>query len=77
MNLQRAKGLVQFGTEILVFDADDHLKERKKVLYRLWMPRKNKGMWALFLISCYLLQAVSIFIDMDESGARANEWIYK
>jgi len=30
-----------------------------------------------FLISCYLVQAVSIFIDMDESGARANEWIYK
>lgn len=42
------------------------------------MLRKNNDMGAtLFLTSCYLLQAVSIFIDMDESGARANEWIYK
>ena len=24
-----------------------------------------------------IMQAVSIFIDMDESGGRANEWIYK
>lgn len=23
------------------------------------------------------MQAVSIFIDMDESGGRSNEWIYK
>ncbi|KAL0372868.1 UNVERIFIED_CONTAM: hypothetical protein Scaly_0968400 [Sesamum calycinum] len=29
-----------------------------------------------FILAC-LLQAVSIFIDMDESGGRANEWIYK
>lgn len=36
-----------------------------------------KNMSTFFLIYCDLLQAVSIFIDMDESGARSNEWIYK
>lgn len=29
------------------------------------------------VLSCYIPQAVSIFIDMDESGGRAKEWIYK
>lgn len=42
-----------------------------------WQDKKKKLVCAHILISYHLLQAVSIFIDMDESGARANEWIYK
>lgn len=36
------------------------------------------GKLMLFFWNCFLFaQAVSIFIDMDETGGRANEWIYK
>jgi len=40
-----------------------------------WQDKKNLSVHVV--ISNYLVQAVSIFIDMDESGARSNEWIYK
>ncbi|XP_031376528.1 uncharacterized protein LOC116192197 isoform X2 [Punica granatum] len=37
----------------------------------------GRNLLALNVMWKYLEQAVSIFIDMDESGGRANEWIYK
>ena len=53
-------------------------------LFYLFGPKKKKSSLTLFVIIYFvnifiyqLLQAVSIFIDMDESGGRANEWIYK
>lgn len=43
-------------------------------------PVQSEGLsnYAFDLVLSYdTPQAVSIFIDMDESGGRANEWIYK
>ncbi|XP_031740868.1 uncharacterized protein LOC101207332 isoform X2 [Cucumis sativus] len=37
----------------------------------------GRNLLALNVMWKYREQAVSIFIDMDESGGRANEWIYK
>ncbi|XP_011070433.1 uncharacterized protein LOC105156091 isoform X2 [Sesamum indicum] len=37
----------------------------------------GRNLLALNVMWKYMEQAVSIFIDMDESGGRANEWIYK
>ncbi|XP_050226219.1 uncharacterized protein LOC126676132 isoform X2 [Mercurialis annua] len=37
----------------------------------------GRNLLALNVMWRYMEQAVSIFIDMDESGGRANEWIYR
>ncbi|KAF3675416.1 putative protein S-acyltransferase 11-like [Capsicum annuum] len=54
----------------------EKLKERP----RIGKPVQSEGLsnYAFDLVLSYdTPQAVSIFIDMDESGGRANEWIYK
>ncbi|XP_020680479.1 uncharacterized protein LOC110098103 isoform X3 [Dendrobium catenatum] len=37
----------------------------------------GRNLLAMNVMWKYMEQAVSIFIDMDESGGRSNEWIYK
>lgn len=54
-------------------------KAKKQLSYTIFYPRVNWCNVNLIAIATkfVLVQAVSIFIDMDESGGRANEWIYK
>lgn len=52
-------------------------QKQRKQHFTVSYSRMNWFNVNLIAIAMKLMQAVSIFIDMDESGGRANEWIYK